>query len=181
MTSLRGKHFLSSPGWWGGTFASQTVADLCPRETGVLLTFAEMELDNTTMFPPGTNVMFIRSTEEPVLVQIVGHSEHSDAYPASFMTVMARPCCTTVRLFGASPCCHFCACKCACTGGGGIFGRGEFRGENFTVKKSGEIFPLAKFLQRVTGEYCEFRYAQRCTKQREGTRDVFVCNMQGGI
>ena len=51
-------------------------------------------------------------------------------------------------------------------------------GENFAVKKSGEIFPLAKFLQRVTGEYCEFRHAQRCTKQREGSRDVFVCNMQ---
>ena len=62
--------------------------------------------------------------------------------------------------------------------GGGGFGRGEFRGENFAVKKSGETFPLSKFLQRVTGEYCEFRHAQRCTKQREGTRDVFVCNMQ---
>ena len=57
----------------------------------------------------------------------------------------------------------------ALQGGGGDFGRGEFRGENFAVKKSGEIFPLAKFLQHVTGEYCEFRHAQRCTKQREGT------------
>ena len=28
----------------------------------ILLTFGEMELDNTTMFPPGTSVMFIRST-----------------------------------------------------------------------------------------------------------------------
>ena len=46
----------------------------------ILLTFAEMELDSTTMFPPGTNVMFICSTGEPVLVQIVGHSEHSGAY-----------------------------------------------------------------------------------------------------
>ena len=26
----------------------------------ILLTFAEMELDSTTMFPPGTSVMFIR-------------------------------------------------------------------------------------------------------------------------
>ena len=42
----------------------------------ILLTFAEMELDNTTMFPPGTSVMFIRSTGEPVLAQVVGHSEH---------------------------------------------------------------------------------------------------------
>ena len=39
----------------------------------------------------GTNVMFILSTEEPVLVQVVGHSEHSDACPTSLMTVMARP------------------------------------------------------------------------------------------
>ena len=46
----------------------------------ILLPFAEMELDNTTMFPPGTNVMFICSTGEPVLAQVVGHSEHGDAY-----------------------------------------------------------------------------------------------------
>eukprot|EP00670_Eutreptiella_braarudii_P030064 CAMPEP_0174378438 /NCGR_PEP_ID=MMETSP0811_2-20130205/122049_1 /TAXON_ID=73025 ORGANISM="Eutreptiella gymnastica-like, Strain CCMP1594" /NCGR_SAMPLE_ID=MMETSP0811_2 /ASSEMBLY_ACC=CAM_ASM_000667 /LENGTH=175 /DNA_ID=CAMNT_0015530657 /DNA_START=967 /DNA_END=1491 /DNA_ORIENTATION=- len=32
------------------------------------------------MFPPGTSVMFIRSTGEPVLAQVVGHSEHGDAY-----------------------------------------------------------------------------------------------------
>ena len=32
--------------------------------------------------------------------------------------------------------------------GGGEFGRGEFRGENFAVKKSGEIFPPAKFSPR---------------------------------
>ena len=46
----------------------------------VLLTFAEIELDSTTMFAPGTNVMFIRSTGEPVLAQVVGHLEHGDAY-----------------------------------------------------------------------------------------------------
>ena len=46
----------------------------------ILLTFAEMELDSTTMFPPGTIVMFIRSTGEPVLAKVVGHSEHGDAY-----------------------------------------------------------------------------------------------------
>ena len=40
----------------------------------ILLIFAEMELDSTTMFPPGTNVMFIRSVREPVLAQVVGHS-----------------------------------------------------------------------------------------------------------
>ena len=46
----------------------------------ILLNFAEMELDSTTMFPPGTSVMFIRSTGEPVLARVVGHSEHGDAY-----------------------------------------------------------------------------------------------------
>ena len=46
----------------------------------ILLTFAEMELDSTTMFPPGTNVMFIRSTGEPFLARVVGYSEHGDAY-----------------------------------------------------------------------------------------------------
>ena len=40
----------------------------------ILLTFAEMELDSTAMFTPGTNVMFIRSTGEPVLAQVVGYS-----------------------------------------------------------------------------------------------------------
>ena len=43
----------------------------------ILLT---LELDSTTMFPPGTNVMFIRSIGKPVLAQVVGHSEHGDAY-----------------------------------------------------------------------------------------------------
>ena len=46
----------------------------------ILLTFAEMELDSTTMFTPGTNVMFICSTGEPVWAQVVGYSEHGDAY-----------------------------------------------------------------------------------------------------
>ena len=46
----------------------------------ILLTFAEMELDSTSMFPPGTSVIFIRSTGEPVLAQVVGHSEHGDVY-----------------------------------------------------------------------------------------------------
>ena len=45
-----------------------------------LLTSAEMELDSTNVLTPGTNVMFIRSTGEPVLVQVVGYSEHDDAY-----------------------------------------------------------------------------------------------------
>ena len=46
----------------------------------ILLTFVEMELDSTTMFHCGTNVMFIRSTGEPILAQVGGHSEHGDAY-----------------------------------------------------------------------------------------------------
>ena len=32
------------------------------------------------MFPPGPSVMFIRSTRELVLAQVVEHSEHGDAY-----------------------------------------------------------------------------------------------------
>ena len=32
------------------------------------------------MFTPGTNVMFIHTTGEPVLAQVVGDSEHGDAY-----------------------------------------------------------------------------------------------------
>ena len=77
----------------------------------ILLTFAEMELDSTAMFPPGTSVMFIRSTGEPVLAQVVGHSEHGDAY----------------RRISYDR-----ACKCACTvgvwspgGGGGTTRGGE--------------------------------------------------------
>ena len=46
----------------------------------ILLTFAEMELDSTAMFPSGTSVMFIRSMGEPVYAQVVGHSEQGDAY-----------------------------------------------------------------------------------------------------
>ena len=46
----------------------------------ILLTFGEMELDSTTIFPPGTSVMFIRSTGEPVLAQVVGHSEHGSCF-----------------------------------------------------------------------------------------------------
>ena len=46
----------------------------------MLLTFAEMELDSATMFTSGTNVMLIRSTGETVLAQVVGYSEHGDAY-----------------------------------------------------------------------------------------------------
>ena len=33
----------------------------------------------------------------------------------------------------------------AVQGGGGNFARGEFRGENFAVKKGGEIFPWRNF------------------------------------
>ena len=39
----------------------------------ILLTFAGMEFDSTTMFTPGMNVLFIRSTGEPVLAQAVGN------------------------------------------------------------------------------------------------------------
>ena len=88
-----------SPGGMGGVtwstqnFSLRLIVLLCgwlccgalPLEplhswSDILLTFAEMELDSTTMFPHGTSVMFIRSTGEPVLAQVVGHSQHGDAY-----------------------------------------------------------------------------------------------------
>ena len=69
----------------------------------ILLTSAEMELDSTTVLIPGTNVMFIRSTGEPVLAQVVGYSEHGDAY-----------CCISYEcegkmLFSVVLWCKFCA------------------------------------------------------------------------
>ena len=39
-----------------------------------------MELDSTTMFLPGTRVMFIHPPGEPVFAQVVGHTEHGDSY-----------------------------------------------------------------------------------------------------
>ena len=65
----------------------------------ILLTFAEMELDTTTMFPPGTSVMFIRSTGEPVLAQVVGHSERGDAY-AEFFRFMLQFLCLQMCVYG---------------------------------------------------------------------------------
>ena len=61
-------------------------------------------------------------------------------------------------------------------GGGGGSG-GENSQGIFTAKKSGNIFPTAKFSRPVTnnftansdaGEYCGFRHVQRCTRRREG-------------
>ena len=79
----------------------------------ILLTFAEMELDNTTMFSLGTNVMFIRSMEEPVLVQVVGHLGHGDAYRRITYDRDGK----TVFHDGAFVrrlyVLQFCACKCA--------------------------------------------------------------------
>ena len=64
----------------------------------ILLTFAEMELDSTTI-PLGTSVMFIRSTGEPVLAQVVGHSEHGDAY-AEFFRFMLQFLCLQMYVYG---------------------------------------------------------------------------------
>ena len=79
-------HPLSFPGGGGGSFGQPKIfrcGSLCccvgdcvgghyhlhPLHSwqDILLTFAEMELDNTTIFPPGTRVVFIRSTGERVL------------------------------------------------------------------------------------------------------------------
>ena len=70
----------------------------------ILLTFAKTELDSTTMFTPGTSVMFIRSTGEPVWRRSLDIRSTVMRIAASLMTVMARPSCTTVRPFGTSHC-----------------------------------------------------------------------------
>ena len=48
--------------------------------------------------------MFIRTMKDPVLAQVVGHSEHGDAYRRITYDCDGK----TVL------CCNFCACKCAC-------------------------------------------------------------------
>ena len=73
----------------------------------MLLTFAEMELDSTAMFTPGTNIMLIHSTGEPVLAQVVGYSEHSDAYRR---ISYEREAPTVLPLYSFVLQCNFCAC-----------------------------------------------------------------------
>ena len=72
----------------------------------ILLTFAEMELDSTAMFTPGTNVMFIRSTGEPVVAQVVGYSEHGDAYGCICYEHEGK---TVLPLYSFVLKCNFCA------------------------------------------------------------------------
>ena len=73
----------------------------------ILLTFAEMELDSTTMFPPGTNVMFIRSTGNLFWCRSLDIWSTVMHIAASLMSAMARLSCSTVRLFGASQMCVY--------------------------------------------------------------------------
>ena len=72
----------------------------------ILLTFAEMELDSTTMFTPWRNVMFIRSTGEPVLAQVVEYSEHGDAYRRISYECEGK---TVLPLYSFVLQCKFCA------------------------------------------------------------------------
>ena len=60
-------------------------------------------------------------------------------------------------------------------------------GENFAVKKSGEVFPPAKFSRRVTNnftansdarEYCEFIHVQRWYQAEGRNKDVLISNMK---
>ena len=88
----------------------------------ILLTFAEMALDSTTMFPPGTNVMLIPSPGEPVLAQVVGHWEHGDAYRRITYDRVGRRSCTTVRPFGASQVCVYSGGAVSRGGGGASLG-----------------------------------------------------------
>ena len=85
----------------------------------ILLTFAEMELDRTTMFPPGTNVTFIRSTGELFWRRSLDIRSTVMHIAASLLTVMARPTCTTVHLFGASQMCVYGGGAVPQGGGGG--------------------------------------------------------------
>ena len=39
-----------------------------------------MDSDSTTLFPPGTDVIFIRSTKEPAPARVIGFSECGDEY-----------------------------------------------------------------------------------------------------
>ena len=71
-----------------------------------LLTSAEMELDSTTVFTPGTNVMFIRTTGESVLAQGVGYSEHGDAYRRISYEHEGK---TVLPLYSFVLQCNFCA------------------------------------------------------------------------
>ena len=89
-------HPLSFPGGGGGSLGQHKsfcygslcccVGDCAVRHChlyswqDILLPFAERELDSTTMLTPGTNVMFIHSMGEPVFAQVIGYSEHGDAY-----------------------------------------------------------------------------------------------------
>ena len=66
--------------WSAQNFSFRLIVLLCGWLCCGALPLASLALNSTTMFPPGTSVMFIRSTGEPVLAQVVGHLEHGDAY-----------------------------------------------------------------------------------------------------
>ena len=67
-------------------------------------------------------------------------------------------------------------------------------GENFGKELPGGIWPSRKVAKwsprrnfrgarpttslRIQMQYCEFRHVQRCTRRREGAKDVFVCTIQ---
>ena len=85
-----------------------------------------MEPDATTLFTPGTSVIYTRSTGAPVLGQVVGYSELGDAYLS--LCVDRDKLCTPKFLMPCYFvfCRNFCAQQCACTvvvqfpeGGGG--------------------------------------------------------------
>ena len=58
---------------------------------------SELELDSSTMGTLGTSVIFIRSTGEPALAQVVGYSQHGDAYSSSLCFDFDNLCTPTLR------------------------------------------------------------------------------------
>ena len=58
----------------------------------ILLTFGEVELDNTTMFPPGTSVMFIRSTGEPPYIGSPLNASYAECFRFMLQVLCLQMC-----------------------------------------------------------------------------------------
>ena len=65
----------------------------------ILLTFTEMDFDSTTMFTPGTNVMFIRSTGNLFWRRSLDIQSTVMHVAASLMSMKARQSCHCILSF----------------------------------------------------------------------------------
>ena len=68
-----GRHFVNHQ-----KIARSTHCTYCDRTFAVA--YLLVDLDSTTLFPPGTDVIFIRSTKEPTLARVIVYSECGDEY-----------------------------------------------------------------------------------------------------